>query len=416
MPYKKADAALLWDMLDAAKAIQDFVTGKIFHHYLTERMLRGAVERHLEIIGEAAKGVSKPFQKAHPEIPWHRIIAQRHVLAHEYGEIKLELIWRVATLRIPELIEILEPLVPPPPEEAQNPSLKFDRFIGIDWSGAEDLGQKIQIAQCLPGRGVPQIVPNESSSGWRRAEVLDWLIEKNGTGKRLIAGFDFAFAYPYCDKEAYFPEANDSPRTIEALWNIIDRICQDSSDFYGGPFYKRPTAPFSEYLHYPRNRGILYEERLRKTDASCRQVGCNPASVFKCLGAQSVGIGSIAGMRMLHNVSQELKQSYLIWPFNPINHSISVIVEIYPRLFFKLAGQNSARAWSDLTIVNEVLRHFDSNSLPPDTRTIESKDKIDAIISAAAIRHLASNPNTWQPAGLKNECARTYEGWIFGVV
>ena len=70
----------------------------------------------------------------------------------------------------------------------------------------------------------------------------------------------------------------------------------------------------------------------------------------------------------------------------------------------------------DLTIVNEVLRHFDSNSLPPDTRTIESKDKIDAIISAAAIRHLASNPNTWQPAGLKNECARTYEGWIFGVV
>src|SRR5271157_780234 len=100
MPYKKADAALLWDMLDAAKAIQDFVTGKTFHHYLTERMLRGAVERHLEIIGEAAKGVSKPFQKAHPEIPWHRIIAQRHVLAHEYGEIKLELIWRVATLRI----------------------------------------------------------------------------------------------------------------------------------------------------------------------------------------------------------------------------------------------------------------------------------------------------------------------------
>ena len=120
MPYKKADAALLWDMLDAAKAIHSFVTGKTFHHYLTERMLRGAVERHLEIIGEAAKGVSKTFQKAHPEISWQRIIAQRHVLAHEYGEIKLELIWRVATLRIPELIEILEPLVPPPPlEEAQ---------------------------------------------------------------------------------------------------------------------------------------------------------------------------------------------------------------------------------------------------------------------------------------------------------
>jgi uncharacterized protein with HEPN domain len=120
MPHRKTDPAFLWDMLDAAKAIQSFVTGKTFHHYLTERMLRGAVERHLEIIGAAAKGVSKSFQRAHPEIPWRRIIAQRHVLAHEYGEIKQELIWRVATLRIQELIEVLEPLVPPsPPEEGQ---------------------------------------------------------------------------------------------------------------------------------------------------------------------------------------------------------------------------------------------------------------------------------------------------------
>lgn len=117
MPHEKADPALLWDMLDAATAINSFVTGKTFHDYLNNRMLRGAVERHLEIIGEAAKGVSKTCQKAHPEIPWHRIIAQRHVLAHEYGEIKLELIWKVATLHIPELIGNLEPLVPPPPEE-----------------------------------------------------------------------------------------------------------------------------------------------------------------------------------------------------------------------------------------------------------------------------------------------------------
>ena len=58
-------------------------------------MLRGAVERHLEIIGEAANRVSPDFQANHPEIPWRRIIAQRHVIAHEYGEIKHELIWKV---------------------------------------------------------------------------------------------------------------------------------------------------------------------------------------------------------------------------------------------------------------------------------------------------------------------------------
>ena len=46
---------------------------------------------------------------------WRKIIAQRHVLAHEYGEVKHESIWLVATVHIPDLIERLEPLVPPPP-------------------------------------------------------------------------------------------------------------------------------------------------------------------------------------------------------------------------------------------------------------------------------------------------------------
>jgi uncharacterized protein with HEPN domain len=113
MRPEKSDLGFLWDIWDAAKAIQEFVAGKTFHHYLQDRMLRGAVERHLEIIGEAANRVSPTFQEAHPEIPWRQIIAQRHVLAHEYGEIKHELIWKVATFHIPELIAELEPLVPP---------------------------------------------------------------------------------------------------------------------------------------------------------------------------------------------------------------------------------------------------------------------------------------------------------------
>jgi uncharacterized protein with HEPN domain len=55
-------------MLDAAKAVREFTAGKKFHDYLNNRMLRGAVERHLEIIGEAARRVSKGLQEAHPEI------------------------------------------------------------------------------------------------------------------------------------------------------------------------------------------------------------------------------------------------------------------------------------------------------------------------------------------------------------
>jgi uncharacterized protein with HEPN domain len=79
-------------------------------------MLRGAVERHLEIIGEAANKVSEAFRQAHPEIPWRQMIAQRHVLVHEYGEIKHERIWQVATVHLPGLIAGLEPLLPPEPD------------------------------------------------------------------------------------------------------------------------------------------------------------------------------------------------------------------------------------------------------------------------------------------------------------
>ncbi len=118
MPPSDRDVAYLWDMPDAAEAIRDFVAGKAVGDYLADRMLRGAVERNVEIIGEAANHVSQRFQDKHPAIPWKKIIAQRHVLAHEYGEIKHERIWAVATRHVPELIAMLRPLLPDEPKSS----------------------------------------------------------------------------------------------------------------------------------------------------------------------------------------------------------------------------------------------------------------------------------------------------------
>jgi len=49
MQPESKDAAYLWDMLDAARAIQRFVASHSFEDYGNDRMLRGAVERHLEL-------------------------------------------------------------------------------------------------------------------------------------------------------------------------------------------------------------------------------------------------------------------------------------------------------------------------------------------------------------------------------
>lgn len=113
------DPAHLWDIVEAAKELTRFLAGKRFHDLTSDRVLQLAVERELEVIGEGAARVSKEFRDAHPEVPWARIIAQRNVIAHEYGAIQLERIWVVASQHVPELIGLLEPLIPPLPDEEE---------------------------------------------------------------------------------------------------------------------------------------------------------------------------------------------------------------------------------------------------------------------------------------------------------
>lgn len=112
MPLNERDKAYLWDMLDAALAIEEFVQGKAYEEYLSNRMMRGAVERNIEIIGEAARRVSEATRQEHPEVPWRAIVGQRNVLAHEYDEVMHEAIWAIAIRRVPELITALKNILP----------------------------------------------------------------------------------------------------------------------------------------------------------------------------------------------------------------------------------------------------------------------------------------------------------------
>ncbi len=102
------DMARLWDMLDAARAIMQFIHNQSFQDYLANRMMRGAVERHFEIIGEAARQLSEDARAYFPDIPWLSVIGLRNIIAHEYGDILHEKVWNVCINRLPALIEQLE--------------------------------------------------------------------------------------------------------------------------------------------------------------------------------------------------------------------------------------------------------------------------------------------------------------------
>jgi uncharacterized protein with HEPN domain len=65
--------------------------------------VRLALERLLEIVGEAATALSDEGRKRHPDVEWHDIARLRIVLAHHYHRVDPELVWTFATVEVPTL-------------------------------------------------------------------------------------------------------------------------------------------------------------------------------------------------------------------------------------------------------------------------------------------------------------------------
>ena len=105
------DAARLWDMLDASRQVISFSAGLTAKELQADRRTAYAVERALEIVGEAARRVSEETRSGHPEIPWSGIIGFRHVLAHEHGAIDYLRLFTVIKEGVPTLIESLEAIL-----------------------------------------------------------------------------------------------------------------------------------------------------------------------------------------------------------------------------------------------------------------------------------------------------------------
>ena len=118
MRPEERDPAHLWDMLEAARAVVDFTESLTLEEFLAagkdRQITRLAVERQLEILGEAVRRVSSPFRDEHAEIPWKETVGLRNIISYEYDKVNYTAIYRIVRERVPELIKFLEPLVPPP--------------------------------------------------------------------------------------------------------------------------------------------------------------------------------------------------------------------------------------------------------------------------------------------------------------
>ena len=116
----RSDLKYVWDMYDASLTALGTTSGRTLAEYERDKAMRYVVERAVEIIGEAARHVSEEFRALHPEIPWKPIVATRHIVAHEYGELEHDKMWRVATTHMPSLVSILKRILDANPPDQTN--------------------------------------------------------------------------------------------------------------------------------------------------------------------------------------------------------------------------------------------------------------------------------------------------------
>jgi uncharacterized protein with HEPN domain len=89
-------------MLEMCRLLRQEVA-RAEQRFRVDPVLQAAVQRWLEIIGEAAAGLSAELRDAHPDVPWRDVIGMRQVLAHGYFHVDLDIVWRVVERDLPEL-------------------------------------------------------------------------------------------------------------------------------------------------------------------------------------------------------------------------------------------------------------------------------------------------------------------------
>ena len=96
------DPGRLRDILEAIAKIQVYVQEGRERFDETE-LHQVWIVHHLQIIGEAARALSKEVRDAHPKVPWSDVIGMRNILVHEYFSVDLDEIWDTAVNDLPSL-------------------------------------------------------------------------------------------------------------------------------------------------------------------------------------------------------------------------------------------------------------------------------------------------------------------------
>ena len=286
----------------------------------------------------------------------------------------------------------------------------FTHFAALDWSGARGPRQRGIALAVASGAAAPTLV--RPGHIWSRAEILGWLEGVAAAGKDMLIGFDFSAAFAFADRSAYFPEWDESPPDMRALWALVERLARDDPHYEAGSFLTHPEA--RRHFRHRGAAGDLFEAgagRLRVVEWHQRATK-QAASVsnFNLVGAAQVGKASLSGMRLLHRLSGRIP----LWPSDPVPATGPMLVEIYTSLAARAAGLPPGRSKIRDGAALDVALAALGSPLCGLTGPV-SDHASDALLTAAWLRAIASGTAPWGPAPLTDAIAKT-EGWTFGIV
>jgi uncharacterized protein with HEPN domain len=98
----------LRDILEAARLIASYTKDTTEIDFRRNIEKQDAVIRRIEIIGEATAHLTDATRQAIRELPFRKMRGMRNVVAHDYANVDLKIIWEVATVHVPEICAVLE--------------------------------------------------------------------------------------------------------------------------------------------------------------------------------------------------------------------------------------------------------------------------------------------------------------------
>lgn len=108
---KKQWAFRIRHIRESVDEIMTYAHGHDFESFSNTPVLQRAVERCLEIIGEASSGVPDEIKQNYPSIPWNKLKGMRNFLAHQYDEVLEKVLWDTISQDIPKLQEQLSVII-----------------------------------------------------------------------------------------------------------------------------------------------------------------------------------------------------------------------------------------------------------------------------------------------------------------